>query len=58
VGFVVFLARFSKEMAVFLVGFNYNNTEGNHGCLIHVLSQTSKPPYFNVLHLADFMMHH
>jgi len=34
------------------------NPEDDYGRLIHFLSQISKLSYFNVLDLADFMMHH
>jgi len=40
------------------IGSNYINTEDNYGRLIDFLSQISKLSYFNVLDLADFMMHH
>jgi len=42
----------------FLVGSNYINTEDNYERLIDFLSQISKLSNFNVLDLADFMMHH
>jgi len=48
---------FLKKTGVFLVGSNYINPEDNYGCLIDFLSQISKLFYFNLLHLADFMMH-
>jgi len=32
--------------------------EDKYGCLIDFLSQISKLSYFNVLDLADFVMHH
>jgi len=34
------------------------NPEDNYGRLIDFLSPSSKLSYFNVLDLADFMMHH
>jgi len=43
---------------VLLVGSNYINPENNYGCLIDFLSQISKLSYFNLLDLADFLMHH
>jgi len=51
VGFIVFFS------GVFLVGSDYINPENNFGCLIDFLSQISKLSYFNLLDLADFMMH-
>jgi len=42
----------------FLVGSYYINTEDNYERLIDFLSQISKLFNFNVLDLADFMMHH
>jgi len=42
----------------FLVGSNYINTEDNYERLIDFLSQISKLFNFNVLDLADFMLHH
>jgi len=49
---------FKKSRVVFLVGSNYIKPEDNYGHLINFLSQVSKLTYFNVLGLADFMMHH
>ena len=43
---------------IFLVGSYYINTEDNYERLIDFLSQISKLFNFNVLDLADFMMHH
>ena len=43
---------------IFLVGSNYINTEDNYERLINFLCQISKLSNFNVLDLADFMMHH
>jgi len=34
------------------------NSEDDYGRLVDFLSQISKQSYFNVLDLADFMMHH
>ena len=51
VGFIVFFLVF------FLVGSNCINPENNYGCLTDFLSQISKLSYFNLLDLADFMMH-
>jgi len=48
---------FSKR-GIFLVGSYYINTEDNYEGLIDFLSQISKLFNFNVLDLADFMMHH
>jgi len=42
----------------FLVGSDYINTEDNYERLIDFLSQISKLFNFNVLDLADFMLHH
>jgi len=51
-GFIVFFRVF------FFVACNYINPENNYGCLIDFLSQISKlSNYFNLLYLADFMMH-
>jgi len=57
VGFVVFLVDFKKP-GVFLVRSNCMNPEDNYERLIDFLSQISKLFYFNVLDLAEFMMHH
>jgi len=43
---------------IFWVGSYYINTEDNYERLIDFLSQISKLYFFNVLDLADFMMHH
>jgi len=51
VGFIVFFRVF------FLVGSNYINPENDYGCLIDFLSQISELFYFNLLDLANFMMH-
>jgi len=40
-----------------LVGSNYIKPEDNYGCLIDFLSQISKLSYFDLLDLADFIMH-
>jgi len=40
------------------LGVKVHNTEGNHGRLIDFLSRISKLSDFNMLDLADFMMHH
>jgi len=55
--FSVFQVGFLKRMT-FLVGSYYINTEDNYERLINFLSQISKLFNFNVLGLADFMMHH
>jgi len=52
------LSGLLKTTGVFLVGFNYINTEDSYGRLIDFLSQISKLYYFNVLDLADFLIHH
>ena len=52
-----FQAGFLKRVN-FLVGSYYINTEDNYERLIDFLSQISKLFNFNVLDLADFMMHH
>jgi len=57
VGFIVFKVFFKKKQS-FLVGSNYINPEDIYGRLIESLSQISKHSCFNVLDLADFMMHH
>jgi len=44
-------------LVFFLVGSNCINPENNYGCLTDFLSQISKLSYFNLLDLADFMMH-
>jgi len=49
---------FLEKNRCFLVGSNYINPEDNYGHLIDFVRQISKPSYFNVLDLADFMMHH
>jgi len=46
------------KRVIFLVGSYYINTEDNYARLIDFLSQISKLFNFNVLDLADFMMHH
>jgi len=57
VGFIVcFEWAFKKRM--FFGWSNYMNSDDNYGRLVDFLSQISKLSYFNVLHLADFMMHH
>jgi len=45
------------KRVIFLVGSYYTNTEDNYERLIDFLSQISKLFNFNVLDLADFMMH-
>jgi len=57
VGFIDFLVGFFKT-GDFLVGSNYINIEDNYERLIDFLNQISKLSNFNVLDLADFMMHH
>jgi len=52
-----FLSGFFKTVD-FFVGSNYINTEDNCERLIDFLGQISKLSSFNVLDLADFMMHH
>jgi len=54
----LFLKVFFKKKQSFLVGSNYINPEDIYGRLIESLSQISKHSCFNVLDLADFMMHH
>jgi len=49
---------FKKQRVVFFIGSNCINPEYNYGRLINFLSQISKLSYFNVLDVADFMMHH
>ena len=56
-GFIVFLSGFFEIKSIFLVGSNYINHGDNYGCLIDFLSQISKLSYFNLLDLADFVMH-
>ena len=57
VGSVAFLSGLYKKTGVFLLGSNYINPEDNYGHLIDFASQISKPSYFNVHDLDDFMMH-
>jgi len=49
---------FQKKRVFVLVESNYINTEDSYRRLIDFLSQISKLNYFNVLDLADFIMHH
>jgi len=56
VGFLV-LGLFEKKTSVFMIGSNYINPEDIYGCLIDFLTQIKKLSYFNLLDLADFMMH-
>jgi len=48
---------FQTKRGIFLVGSNYIKTEDN-GHIIESLLQISKLSNFNVIDLADFMMHH
>jgi len=43
---------------IFFVWVQLPNTEDNYGRLMDFPSQISKLSHFNVLDLADFMMHH
>jgi len=43
---------------VFFGWYNYMNSEDNYGRLVDFLRQISKLSYFNVLDIADFMVHH
>jgi len=49
---------FEKTGVFRLVRSNYMNSEDNYERLVDSLRQISKLSYFNVLDLADFMMHH
>jgi len=57
VGFIAFFKWALKKRVFYLVRSNYMNPEDN-GRFIHFLSQISKLSYFNMLDLADVMMHH
>jgi len=58
VGFIDFLSGFFKKTGVFLFGSNHINTENSYRRLIDFQSHISKLYYFNVLDLADFIMHY
>ena len=55
--FLLFEVGLSKRV-IFLFGSNCINAQDNYERLIDFLSQISKLSNFNVLDLADFMMHH
>ena len=57
VGFIVYF-KWAFKKWVFFGWSNYMNSEDDYGRLADFLSQISKLSYFNVLDLADFMMHH
>ena len=59
VGFIAFSKwAFKTKTSDFFGWFQLYNTEDNYGRLIDFLSQISKLSNFNMLDLADFMMHH
>jgi len=49
---------FKKTRVIFFVRSNCINPVDSYGRFIDFLIQISKLSYFNVLDLADFMMHH
>jgi len=57
VGFIVCF-KWALKKRVFFCWSNHMNSEDNFERLVDFLSQISKLSYFNVLDLADFMMHH
>jgi len=58
VGFCAFLGGLLNKMSDSFGWVKLHNTENNYGRLIDFLSQISKLSNFNMLDLADFMMHH
>jgi len=55
---LLFSSGLLKQKRVIFVGWvQLRNTEDNYGRLIDFLSQISKLSNFNMLDLADFMMH-
>ena len=55
---MLFLGGLLNKMSDFFGWVKLHNTENSYGRLIDFLSQISKLSNFNMLDLADFMMHH
>ena len=56
-GFTAFLKWALKITSDFFGWVKLHNTEDDYGVLVDFLSQISKLSKFNMLHLADFVMH-